>query len=201
MEKKEGKKEGMMQIGLILGFLPWILFFLIAGNTQRQMEIAIIIVLLFTIVFNRKDLRKGFILPWGTVIFFTFGLLTVVMVKHSWIGSHLGLLSNCVLATISLGSLAIGKPFTIQYARQQVPKDKWDNPIFIRVNNILTSAWGLIFLFNIALHIMRIYYADVNRWFYEMVSDGSTIFGIWLCVWFPKWYVARLKAKKAESKT
>jgi carotenoid cleavage dioxygenase len=185
-----------MQLGLIFGFLPWILFYLIAGHTQQQLEVAIIIALLCTIIFNRKNLRKGFILPWGTVIFFTFSLLTVGVIKNSWVGLHMGVLSNGVLGVIAWGSLSIGKPFTLQYAREQVSKDKWDNPVFIRVNNILTIAWGLIFLFGVVLHIVHIYYTDINHWVYEMLSDGSNIFGIWLCVWFPKWYVAKLQTKK-----
>lgn len=55
---------------IIQNFLPWILFFILAGSTQQQLNIAIIIAATTSIVFEYKALKKGFILSWGTLIFF-----------------------------------------------------------------------------------------------------------------------------------
>ena len=48
------------------------------------------------------------------------------------------------LLLIVLISLAIRKPFTLQYAREHTPKERWNDPGFIRSNVIITvgvDAW------------------------------------------------------------
>ena len=39
---------------------------------------------------------------------------------------------------------AIGKPFTLQYARERVPEERWKSPRFARINFVITSVWAQI---------------------------------------------------------
>ena len=71
--------------------------------------------------------------------------IAVVLLKNLWIIEHAGLISNSSLAVIALISIVIGKPFTIQYAKEKVPADKWKTPLFIRINYLLSSFWLLMF--------------------------------------------------------
>jgi cobalamin synthase len=49
------------------------------------------------------------------------------------------------LLVIVLSSMAIRQPFTLQYAKESVPKEHWGEPKFIETNNKLTSVWAAAF--------------------------------------------------------
>lgn len=181
---------------LIRTFIPWILYFSLIGPSQKQLDIAIIASLAAFLFFGAKELKKGFILTWGTFLFFIFMLVTVVLFKIQWIASHEWLFSNGTLASIAWISLLLGKPFTLQYAREQVSKEKWNHPIFIQINQLLTLTWGLIFLFCTIIPVIQIYYPYPHHlWIYETLSNGLAVFGIWFTVWFPSWYRKKMKGE------
>lgn len=172
---------------MIGSVLPWILFFTLSGHTQQQMDIAISVAAITSIAFEFKGLKKGFVLSWGTLLFFIFMFITVVIGKNQYISQYSWIFSNGALAIIAWASILIRKPFTIQYAKERVPRDKWNQPLFIKINYVLTAVWGLIFLMNIGLHVLSLYYPSFNR-FYGFVSYMPSIFGILFTLWFPNWY-------------
>jgi hypothetical protein len=49
---------------------------------------------------------------------------------------------NAGLLLSVLVSIAIRKPFTLQYARGQVARENWNQARFIRTNYIITGAWA-----------------------------------------------------------
>lgn len=173
---------------VIQSFLPWILYFILAGNTQQQLSVAIIVAAILSIIFEIRGLKKGFVLSWGTLLFFIFMFITVVLFKNSWIAKNSWIFSNGALASIAWISILIRRPFTIQYAKEQVSKDKWQHPLFLKINYLLTTAWGLIFLINLGLHLIRIYYPSFTGLGYEVISYIPSLFGIWFTAWFPNWY-------------
>lgn len=56
-----------------------------------------------------------------------------------------------IFAIVTWATVAVGFPFTIQYAREQAPRETWDSPRFRRTNLILTMMWGVIFTFGAIL--------------------------------------------------
>jgi carotenoid cleavage dioxygenase len=121
--------------------------------------------------------------------------IAVVIFKNQWVAKHAWIFSNGALALIAWVSIIMRKPFTLQYARQQVTRDKWQHPLFIKINYILTSVWGLCFLFNVCLHVIKLYYPTSHEWVYESLSYLSIIFAIWFTSWFPKWYREKSRSK------
>ena len=130
---------------VILGFLPWIIYSVLANRGESGILHGAIIALVLAFVFGRKNLRKGFILDWCTVIFFVFVLVVGVYLQHPFITQHPGLFADGALAVIAIGSLLVSTPFTIQYAREQTAREHWNSPIFIRINQVLTLTWGITF--------------------------------------------------------
>lgn len=184
---------------VIQSFLPWILFFILAGQTQQQLDFAIIAAAVSSIVFEFKSLKKGFVLSWGTLIFFIFMFVAVVLLKNQWIEKFSWIFSNGALVIIAWVSIIIRKPFTIQYAKKQVSQDKWQHPLFLKINYLLTMVWGLIFLTGIGLHIMRIYYPIfISGLYYEIISYVPSMFGIWFTSRFPDWYKEKYLRKLQE---
>lgn len=57
--------------------------------------------------------------------------------------------------------MAIGKPFTLQYARERVPPDRWQSPQFARINFVITAVWALAFVCIVAADLMMVYMPNV----------------------------------------
>ena len=55
---------------ILLGFLPWILFGIMAGPSLTRLEMALAVSLAATVALGFKQLRKGFFLTWGSLLFF-----------------------------------------------------------------------------------------------------------------------------------
>jgi hypothetical protein len=172
---------------IIQSFLPWILFFIISGHSEQQLDVAIIIAASTSIFFEFNWLKKGFILSWGTLIFFVFMFVAVILFRNQWVAGYSWIFFNAALVTIAGISILIRKPFTIQYAKEQLPQDQWQHPLFLRINYLLTSIWGILFLVGIGLDVLRIYEPSFNGLTYEIVSYIPSLFGIWFTAWFPNW--------------
>lgn len=180
---------------ILKNFLPWILYFVLIGHTQEQLTTAIIVAAISSIILERKELKKGFILSWGTCIFFIFMLITVVLFKNNWVAMHAWIFSNGTLALIAWVSILLRRPFTMQYAKEKISKDKWQHPLFIKINYILTTVWGICFCLSTALHVLKIYYPLMSVWVYETVAYAPIIFAIWFTTWFPNWYRDKQREK------
>lgn len=144
----------MRHVYILIGFLPWILFGLLAGHSLLSLDVAIVVSFLTAIILGYQDLKKGYFLTWGTVLFFTFSLVAIVFLKNIWVITHVGLLVNIMLATIACGSLLIGKPFTEQIAKEKVSKELINKPAFKMKNRLITGLWAIIFLINLILSIL-----------------------------------------------
>ena len=68
-----------MTIRLLLGFLPWILFYLLPFNTPNKFKFGIAGLLLLIVVTNYQELRRKFLLPWCTLLFFSGIFLGVII--------------------------------------------------------------------------------------------------------------------------
>ncbi|PWC83458.1 phytoene dehydrogenase [Azospirillum sp. TSH100] len=63
-----------------------------------------------------------------------------------WPLRNLGLAIHLALSAMAFGSIAAGSPFTLQYARDDWPREFWQLPQFIAINRLMTAVWGLLFL-------------------------------------------------------
>ncbi len=176
---------------IFCSFLPWILYFILLGHSQTQVDIAVIVAACTSLIFEFRGLKKGFILSWGTLAFFIFMFIAVVLLKSQWVAKQAWVFSNGMLAAIAWFSILVRQPFTIQYAKLQVDKEKWGHPVFIKINYILTSVWGSIFVFNLLIHVLRGSHPTINGWIFECITYCTSIFGIWFTAWFPAWYKKR----------
>jgi hypothetical protein len=56
-----------------------------------------------------------------------------------------------------IASMAAGRPFTLQYARDQIAPEFWDRPEFIRMNYVITGAWALAFAAMVLAELALLY--------------------------------------------
>lgn len=184
-----------MLFQILLGFLPWIILNVLPRHTPEQFLKSVILALVLTLVINYKSLKKGFILSLGAAIYLLAVLIVEIFYPNQWLVQNIVIVSNLVLAAIAWISLAVKFPFTLQYAREQQPKEKWHNPTFIFINNFLTAVWGVVFVFNLTINILFIHYQVVNKLITAITTNSSIICGILITLWFPKFYRKYLKKR------
>lgn len=140
----------MTFLKLLLSFAPWIAILIIARDTIARVEIGLVAALALSILMAVLKLHRGIIM-WVGLAFFTAATIAVLFFHNMWTIRHLGVLANGALAAGSWITLALGRPFTLEYAKAQTDPSKWRDPLFIRVNVLLTSVWATTFTLNTAL--------------------------------------------------
>lgn len=176
---------------LLLGFLPWILFSTFYGQSQKEILLTLTITTFVLILTEWRQLLKGFILSWGTLLFFAAIYVLTIVFKMNWVIQNAWMLSNLSLALIVWISLLIGKPFTLQYAYEQTPKQVWHTKGFWRVNQLLTIIWGIILSFSTVMYFIPWGATTASEIVYQILSYTPMIIGIWLSKKLPLWYRER----------
>jgi len=176
---------------LIINFLPWILYFILNGPTQSQIDLSISVAAVASILFEIKSLKKGYLLSWATLFYFVLLCLVVVILRIDLIIKYEWILSNAMLAIIAWISVLIKQPFTIQYAREEVAPEYWQSHLFIKINYILSAVWAVIFTFGIVLNLLHLNIPWFKGPVYEVGTYLPSIFGAWFTGWFPDWYKKR----------
>jgi hypothetical protein len=177
-------------ISILLGFLPWIVFGVVSGPSLWRLNAAIIAALALVPVMGYKQLARGFILTWGSLLFFGVLLVTVVLDRNLWVINHLDILAQGTLAAIAWLSIFLGKPFVLQYARETVPPERQADPVFYSTCRTLTVVWGMIFLISTAMSTGKTYGWWAGGPVYQVVSLALIGSGLWLNHWYPQ-YVRR----------
>ena len=165
---------------LIIAFLPWILF---AALSHAHPRLALIVALATTVVQVASHLRRPKILELVSLAFFSFALLALYTWHWERFGHHLGLAVHILLAAVAWGSLLGGIPFTLQYAREEAPKERWREPSFLRANQWITAVWGADFSLQAAVLEWQ---AAAGGTAPTVVSASLTASALLFTLWYPR---------------
>lgn len=91
------------------------------------------------------------------------------------------------LLLIALGSLALGRPFTTQYALENVTPEIAATHVFHRVNVVLTSMWAGAFVLMILADLAAIYLPSLPLWSCVAIAFFARNGALLLT----QWYAAR----------
>jgi hypothetical protein len=134
---------------VFLGFTPWILFAVISGpSTWTWASLAALIAALIIAIPDARHTRGVGVLDAAAIGFFAVLTVLALVLGRSALQpleDRAQLLSSAVLAMVALGSVVVGKPFTVHYARQSAPPDVWSSPTFRRINVVLSLLWAAVF--------------------------------------------------------
>ncbi|MFJ9343332.1 hypothetical protein ACIRP0_29175 [Streptomyces sp. NPDC101733] len=136
----------------VIGMAPWIVFSVVVGPGRFELAVGLALAVTLFLVIGGRLGRRGSswkILEVSDLVFFAVMAVIGALVgegTHRWLETYAGEVSNVALFLIAAGSMAVGVPFTIQYAREQVDPRYWHTPTFLRTNYLITGAWGLAFL-------------------------------------------------------
>jgi magnesium-transporting ATPase (P-type) len=133
-----------------MGFAPWILVSVVEGPGRVALAGALggALALLICVAGAAVGVRPK-LLDVAAIIFFAALALVAALASPStqhWLGLWSAELCNVIIAAIAGLSLAVGKPFTLQYAREQTERKYWNSPLFLRINYVITAVWSAAFL-------------------------------------------------------
>jgi hypothetical protein len=92
------------------------------------------------------------------------------------------------LAALALGSSLLARPFTLQYARQMVDSDWWSDRHFLRVNYIITAAWGISFLGAAGLNALTATGRFPERLLSAVLGVALLVAAMCFTRAYPRWY-------------
>jgi hypothetical protein len=99
-----------------------------------------------------------------------------------------------VFALVAWITLAIGAPFTSQYAREHTPSELWNGPTFHRMNVHLTVVWSLIFTLGAVLGALTMVIGHVGLLGGVIPSFGMLV-GLLFGSRYPKRFTAAFEAE------
>lgn len=85
---------------------------------------------------------------------------------------------------ISLGSMLIRYPFTLQYALESVPAETAAMPGFLRANYVITGAWTLATLLMMLVNVAVLYIPGLSIWPSLVIAFAARNSALY----FTKWY-------------
>ena len=186
-------------MSVILGLTPFILFFLL-------MRIASPFAGLLggfaaAVLLGLREWRRGAtikVLEIGSPILFGALVLYTYVARPEWTVATIRLVVDGGLFVIAVASLAINQPFTLQYAREQVPREFWTSPVFIDTNRRITGVWAAAFAVMVGADAAAQYVPAIPLW----IDIAATVAAFAGAVWFTRWYPAVVRRRvAAQSRT
>jgi hypothetical protein len=183
------------------GLSPWIVMSLLNGPGRFELSVGIafgLSALLLVLSVVRGGSPK--LLEFADITFFAaLGVVGLVVSEGAieWLERWAGEISNIALVVIASGSMAIRRPFTLQYAREEVDRSLWDNTAFIHTNYVITAFWSAAFLvMAISGFIGDAVLEDSNNlWTGWIFQTGALIVAVQFTRWYPD--VAQARGRQA----
>ena len=174
-------------MGILLAFAPFIAFAVIdrlIGSTEGVFAgFAVAAALLMRDRLGGS--RSPKVLDIGTAVLFGALTLYTLVVHPAWSIFGVRLVVDAGLLLIVLVSMAIRQPFTLQYAREQVPQALWTSPEFVRTNYAITAAWALAFIVLIVVDAVFIYIPDLPQRIGIIVTILALVGAFKFTAWYP----------------
>ncbi|MCD6362703.1 MAG: NAD(P)/FAD-dependent oxidoreductase [Synergistetes bacterium] len=100
-------------------------------------------------------LKKRYnLLDLTTLAYFTLVAVASFLQGGRFFAERGAFISYALLFSVSLTSLLIKKPFTLEIAKRAYPESYWKDEIFIMVNVVITTVWTGVFLINALLFLI-----------------------------------------------
>ena len=133
----------------------------------------------------------------GSVVLFGALGCSLMWVDSAWSALQVKLAVDAGVLAISLASLAIRHPFTLQYAREVVDPQTAELPGFLHANYVITWAWSAAFLLMLMANLLMIYLPGLPLWSGLAIAFAARN----TAIYFTRWYPQYRRAKFAGSAT
>lgn len=181
-------------MNILLSLSPFIAFFVLMRVVHPLAGLggALIVSLLLGVLQCRgesvKVLEIGSLALFGALVFYT------LVAAPEWTVATVRLAVDAGLFAIALVSLLVGRPFTLQYARESVPKEFWSSPLFLSTNRQITAAWTAAFAVMAGADAAAQYVDAIPLW----IDIAATVAAFAAAFWFTRWSSARARRRAAS---
>jgi hypothetical protein len=170
-------------MSILFSMTPFIVFFVLMRVVSPLAGLAAAFAV--SVLLGFRQWRRGEsmkVLEVGSLALFGLLLLYTLVAAPEWTVAKVRLAVDGGLLIIVLVSLAIGMPFTLQYARESVPKEFWTAPLFMTTNRRITAAWAAAFAVMTAADAAAHYIEAIPLW----IDIAATIAAFAGAVWFTR---------------
>lgn len=187
-----------MTIFLILA--PYAAYALLMLVTSAAVSLlASAAICLAVIAFDLVRGRSIKILGAGSVIVFTAIGSYVALVEPEFSTSAVKLAVDIGIFLIALGSILVRRPFTLQYAREEVDAGTAVLPAFIRANYTITWAWTGAMLLMMIGNVATIYVPGLPLWSSLLVAFAARNSAVYFTKWYPEYTKAKYATPRASA--
>ncbi|RZN05023.1 hypothetical protein CWO91_30590 [Bradyrhizobium genosp. SA-3] len=88
---------------------------------------------------------------------------------------------------ISLGSMLVRRPFTLQYALEAVPAETAAMPGFLSANYVITGAWTAAALLMAGANLVLLYVPALPLWSSLAVAFAARNSAMYFTKWYPEY--------------
>jgi len=128
--------------GTLVSFAPWIAYWILAGNVD--LRVALLVASAIAALNTLHAMRGGSapkVLDVGSAVAFALLFVTAFVADQALLQRWMQPLANGALCVIALLSVLVGRPFVLQYAKEEAPPEIWHEPLFLRTVNVITWVW------------------------------------------------------------
>lgn len=181
-------------MNLLLAFAPFIVFAVVdrlasipAGLAAGAVAAAALLI---------RDLvtpgRSVKLLEIGTFLLFGGLTLLELAIGEQWSIADVRLRVDAGLLLVVLFTMVLGRPFSLQYARERVAREHWEDPDFIRVNYVISAAWAVAFGVLVLADVVMDFLPGLPR----AGAMATTVAALAGAAWFTDWYPQQHKVAK-----
>jgi len=81
--------------------------------------------------------------------------------------------------------MALRRPFTLQYAREEVSPELWNTPEFLHVNYVISGAWALAFALMVLAELALLYAPQIPHRVGVIVIVVALVGAVKFTSWYP----------------
>lgn len=131
-----------MVVGMLVGFAPWIVYWVLVGNVPFDTAVLVALaVAVAGLVLGRIRKAPGVTFEIGAVATFAVLTLLTVTLSQAFMERWIQPLSNLGIFVVALGGVLIGRPFVREFAAADRPDEVLASEPFRRITTTLTWIW------------------------------------------------------------
>ena len=134
----------------------------------------------------------------SAVLFIALGAY-VTLIDSSLSSAQVKLTIDAGMLAISLGSLIMRRPFTLQYAREAVDAETALRPEFVKANYVISSAWALAFVLMAMANLLLIYIPALPIWSGIAIAFAARNSALVFTKWYPEYRRTKLPASAVQT--
>ncbi len=174
-------------MGILLSLSPWVIMWVLGGPKTLGFAVWISLGIALAVSGFGVYRRNIKILDIGTLVFFASIAVASLFVSKEWLSDWGIFMAGPALLLIVLVSIAIKQPFTIQYAKEQVPREVWEHPLFYSINVTIAWVWAAEFTLLSASNLVAIYISSPKIVFRLVIPVAGFVTAALFSRWYPNW--------------